>query len=101
MLKKISPLFFLLFSNAIFSQNTSGELGILVDNDLFSSTVNDQYYTNGIEIFYRFLNQNENQNLNKRITEFQFGQYHQSLRERLCCSHSGGSILCYRSGGAG
>ena len=75
MLKKISPLFFFLFSNAIFSQNTSVELGILVDNDLFSSTVNDQYYTNGIEIFYRFLNQNENQNLNKRITEFKFGQY--------------------------
>lgn len=75
MLHKISPLFFLLFATAIFGQNKSGEIGILIDNDLFTSTVNDQYYTNGIELFYRYLNQNENPKINKRITEFKFGQY--------------------------
>lgn len=75
MLKKISPLFFLLFTTAIFSQNNSGEIGVLVDNDLFTSTVNDQYYTNGIEFFYRYLNKNENQSINKKTTEFRFGQY--------------------------
>ncbi len=75
MLQKISPLLFLIFTTALFSQNKSGEIGILIDNDLFTSTVNDQYYTNGIEIFYRYLNQNENLNINKKITEFKFGQY--------------------------
>lgn len=75
MLKKISPLFFLLFTTISFSQKHSGEVGILVDNDLFTSTVNDQYYTNGIEIFYRFLNQNENSKIKKEITEIKFGQY--------------------------
>lgn len=75
MLKKISPLFFLLFTSTVFSQNRSAEIGIVVDNDLFTSTVNDQYYTNGIEIFYRYLNPNENSKINKRITEFKIGQY--------------------------
>lgn len=75
MLKKISPLFFLLFTTAFFAQNKSGEIGIVIDNDLFTSTVNDQYYTNGIEIFYRFLAKNENPNINKKIMEFKFGQY--------------------------
>lgn len=75
MLKNFSPLFFLLFATAIFGQNKSGEIGILIDNDLFTSTVNDQYYTNGIEIFYKYLNQNENPKINKKITEFKFGQY--------------------------
>ncbi|WP_296144073.1 lipid A deacylase LpxR family protein [uncultured Flavobacterium sp.] len=75
MLQKIFPLLFLIFTTTLFSQNKSGEIGILIDNDLFTSTVNDQYYTNGIEIFYRFLNQNENLNINKKITEIKFGQY--------------------------
>lgn len=75
MLKKISPLFFLIFTTTLYSQNNSGEIGIVIDNDLFTSTVNDQYYTNGIEIFYRYLNQNENPKINKKTTEFRFGQY--------------------------
>lgn len=53
----------------------SKEIGIIIDNDLFTSTVNDQYYTNGIEIFYRYLNKNSSIKINKKITEFRFGQY--------------------------
>lgn len=75
MLQKISPIFFLLFTTAFFAQNKHGEIGVVIDNDLFTSTVNDQYYTNGIEIFYRFLDKNENPNINKKIMEFKFGQY--------------------------
>lgn len=75
MLKKISPLFFLLFTTTFYSQNHSGEIGVVIDNDLFTSTVNDQYYTNGIEVFYKYLTKNENPKINKRITEFKFGQY--------------------------
>ena len=59
----------------VFSQSKPKEIGIVIDNDLFTSTVNDQYYTNGIEIFYKYLSQNENPNINKKITEFKFGQY--------------------------
>lgn len=75
MLKKIPFLFFLIFTTTLFAQNRSGEIGLVIDNDLFTSTVNDQYYTNGIEIFYRYLNKNENPKINKRTTEFRIGQY--------------------------
>ena len=75
MWQKISPILFLLFTVTFYGQNKPGEIGIVIDNDLFTSTVNDQYYTNGIEIFYRFLNQNENPKINKKITELKFGQY--------------------------
>jgi len=75
MLQKISPILFLLFTTTLLAQNKAAEIGVLIDNDLFTSTVNDQYYTNGIEVFYRFLNKNENPNINKKITEFKFGQY--------------------------
>jgi len=70
------PLFlFLIFTLPLFAQEHSGEIGLVIDNDLFTSTVNDQYYTNGIEIFYRYLNENENPKINKRTTEFRIGQY--------------------------
>lgn len=75
MFQKISSILFLLITTSIFSQNSSGEIGIQIDNDLFTSTVNDKYYTNGIEIFYRYLNKNSKVNVNKKITEFKFGQY--------------------------
>lgn len=75
MFQKIISTFFLFFATMVFCQSKPKEIGIVIDNDLFTSTVNDQYYTNGIEIFYRYLNQNENPKINKRITEFKFGQY--------------------------
>lgn len=51
----------------------SKEIGITIDNDLFTSTKNDRYYTNGIEIFYRYLNNNSSSS--KKIIEFRLGQY--------------------------
>lgn len=65
----------LLISTAVFSQNKTAEIGLILENDLYTSTVNDKYYTNGFEIFYRFLNKNNNPNVNKKITEFKIGQY--------------------------
>ena len=52
----------------------SKEIGITIDNDLFTSTKNDRYYTSGIEIYYRYLNNNPS-GTNKKITEFKLGQY--------------------------
>ncbi|HEX8575118.1 MAG TPA: lipid A deacylase LpxR family protein [Flavobacterium sp.] len=53
----------------------SKEIGITIDNDLFTSTKNDRYYTNGIEIFYRYLNNTNSSEASKKITEFRLGQY--------------------------
>lgn len=51
------------------------EIGIVSDNDLYTSPEHDQYYTNGFEIFYRYLGNTDNPALAKKITEFRAGQY--------------------------
>ena len=51
------------------------EIGIISDNDLYSSPINDQYYTNGLEFFYRYLGKRSDQKVAKKITEFRIGQY--------------------------
>jgi len=50
-------------------------IGIVSDNDLYTSPYNDQYYTNGLELFYRYLGNPENTRALKTITEFRIGQY--------------------------
>jgi hypothetical protein len=59
----------------VFSQIAPKEIGIITDNDLYTSTKNDQYYTNGIEVFYRFLGKNTDKTIHKKIYEFSVGQY--------------------------
>lgn len=51
------------------------EIGLITDNDLYSSPINDQYYTAGLEIFYRYLGNSQNEKVAKKITEFRVGQY--------------------------
>ncbi|OXA68421.1 hypothetical protein B0A67_20790 [Flavobacterium aquidurense] len=58
-----------------FGQAKTTEIGLITDNDLYTSSKNDMYYTNGLELFYRFLSKNENPKINKKITEFRIGQY--------------------------
>ncbi|KFF04881.1 lipid A deacylase LpxR family protein [Flavobacterium reichenbachii] len=65
----------LLASALIFGQAKTNEIGFITDNDLYTSSKNDMYYTNGLELFYRFLSKNENEKINKKITEFRIGQY--------------------------
>lgn len=64
----------ILISTFAFGQRTT-EIGFISDNDLYTSSKNDMYYTNGLELFYRFLSKNENKKINKKITEFRIGQY--------------------------
>lgn len=71
---------FLLFSITLSSQNTSAEIGIVTDNDLYTSTKNDQYYTNGLEIFYRYLSNKKKSQVLKKINEIRIGQYMYSPR---------------------
>jgi lipid A 3-O-deacylase len=66
---------FLLFSITISSQNASVEIGIVTDNDLYTSTKNDQYYTNGLQIFYRYLSKKSKPEVLKKINEFRIGQF--------------------------
>lgn len=53
----------------------TNEVGIVLENDLFTSSVNDKYYTNGVEIFYRFLSGDTSTTLIKKINEVRAGQY--------------------------
>ncbi|QGK76597.1 lipid A deacylase LpxR family protein [Flavobacterium sp. SLB02] len=64
-----------LTSALAFGQAKTTEIGFITDNDLYTSSKNDMYYTNGLELFYRFLSKNENSKINKKITEFRIGQY--------------------------
>lgn len=56
-------------------QNTSTEIGLKTDNDLYTSSRNDMYYTNGLELFYRFATKNNQVKIAKEITEVKLGQY--------------------------
>lgn len=66
---------FLLFSVTLWSQNTSAEIGIVTDNDLYTSTKNDQYYTNGLQVFYRYLSKKSKPEVLKKINELRIGQF--------------------------
>ncbi|WP_406844633.1 lipid A deacylase LpxR family protein [Flavobacterium soyae] len=73
--KKTFFAFLILTAALTFGQGKTTEIGFISDNDLYTSSKNDMYYTNGLEIFYRFLSKNENEKINKKITEFRIGQY--------------------------
>jgi lipid A 3-O-deacylase len=66
---------FLLTTVLGFGQSKTKEFGFITDNDLYTSSKNDMYYTNGIEFFFRYLSKNENEKINKKINEFRVGQY--------------------------
>lgn len=65
----------MLFSGLLAFAQKPAEIGIISDNDLYTSPVNDQYYTNGIEFFYRYLATPKSDKVAKKITEFRIGQY--------------------------
>jgi hypothetical protein len=69
-------LFFLFFISAftVFSQEKfSKEISLITDNDLYTSTINDRYYTSGIFLSYRYVSKKKNENLEKRVLEWQIG----------------------------
>jgi hypothetical protein len=73
--KKAFFAFLILTTTLTFGQGKTTEIGFITDNDLYTSSKNDMYYTNGLELFYRFLSKNSNEKINKKITEFRVGQY--------------------------
>lgn len=69
-----------MFSANVLSQNSNIEIGIVTENDLYTSSKNDQYYTNGLEIFYRYLSKKEKPKLLKQVNQIKLGQYMYSPR---------------------
>ncbi len=67
--------FLLLFCTVVCFGQRHAEIGIVSDNDSYTSPINDQYYTNGIEFFYRYLNNPKETHALKSLTEFRVGQY--------------------------
>ncbi|WP_413999554.1 lipid A deacylase LpxR family protein [Flavobacterium sp. W1B] len=73
--KKALFLFIVLVSVIVKGQGKTIEVGLVTDNDLYTSSKNDMYYTNGLEFFYRHLAKNNKAGVNKTISEFRLGQY--------------------------
>jgi lipid A 3-O-deacylase len=73
--KKVLLVITVMASVLSFGQGKTTEIGFVTDNDLYTSSKNDMYYTNGLELFYRFLNKSKKEEVNKKITEFRVGQY--------------------------
>ncbi len=73
MKKKV--LFIFLFSSLIaFSQEKfSKEISFITDNDLYTSTYDDRYYTNGMFLSFKYLAKKMNNSLDKKILEWQIG----------------------------
>ena len=69
---KIFLLFFFVTSSLISQQKFSKEFSLVTDNDLYVSTVKDQYYTNGLFLSYRYLFSHIGE-LSKKIFEIQLG----------------------------
>jgi len=74
MLKKIILLLFVGQFQFVFAQKLTYEVGIVSENDLYTSIINDKYYTNGLSIYFSYLNKNSNPNINKISTTFRINQ---------------------------
>lgn len=72
---KKTYLFLVLFSSMVFAQVRTKEVGLTTDNDLYTSSKNDKYYTNGLTLYYRFLSNKETERVNKITNEIKVGQF--------------------------
>ena len=70
----LSFLFIISISFSGISQTSfSKEVSLLTDNDLYTSTYRDRYYTNGLFLTFRTLANNSNKKIAKKIHSFQIG----------------------------
>ncbi len=73
MKKNICFLFILLSINVFSQRRFSKEFSFLNDNDLYTSTFRDRYYTNGMFFTYRYLVEKSSKKTEKKIYEVQLG----------------------------
>ncbi|WP_299059332.1 lipid A deacylase LpxR family protein [uncultured Polaribacter sp.] len=73
MKKKV--LFIFLFSSliALSQEKFSKEISFITDNDLYTSTYDDRYYTNGMFLSFKYLAKKMDNSLDKKILEWQVG----------------------------
>jgi hypothetical protein len=64
-----------LFSNIFLGQIRTKEVGLITDNDMYTSSKNDMYYTNGLTFFYRYLGKATDTAIAKKTNEIILGQY--------------------------
>ena len=68
--------FFIFLSFQLFSQRKySKEFSFINDNDLYISTKQDRYYTNGMFFTYRYLSKKKSEKIEKNTFEFQIGHH--------------------------
>ena len=73
-MKKKLFILFLCCNFGVFSQKKhSKEISFITENDLYTSTYNDRYYTNGMFLSYRYVSKKRNENLEKKIFEWEIG----------------------------
>ena len=73
-MKNFNPFLFIIFPFLCFSQRQySKEFSFVNDNDLFVSIYHDRYYTNGTFFKYRFLGNDSNEKVIKKIYNFELG----------------------------
>jgi len=68
------PVFILLYGWS-YSQQHAESFGFISDNDVYISTTQDQYYSNGLTLQYQFLSKKLSNKLVKKINAFQLGHY--------------------------
>lgn len=74
MRKKLILLSLFFQFGSVFAQNTAYEVGLITENDLYTSIINDKYYTNGLGFYFTYLNPNSNPKINKKTTTFKINQ---------------------------
>lgn len=74
-MKKI-VLCFLFFTiiNSYAQEKFSSAINFVTDNDLYTSTFNDRYYTSGIFLSFKYLSKNKPNHLEKKVLEWKIGQ---------------------------
>jgi lipid A 3-O-deacylase len=73
-MKKKVLLLFLFFAFNMYSQEKfSKEVSFITENDLYTSTYDDRYYTNGMFLSFKYLSKEKNENLEKKIFAWEIG----------------------------
>ena len=73
-MRKKVPFLFLFCAFSLYSQKKfSKEISFITENDLYTSTYNDRYYTNGMFLSFKYVSKEKNENLEKKIFAWEIG----------------------------
>lgn len=73
MKKLLSFVLFLAITNSLSQRKYAKQFSFLNDNDVYTSTSQDRYYTNGMFLNYRFLGTTKNEKILKKAYQIQLG----------------------------